>query len=213
MADIVVPGARQAAAGLGGQPSEVIAEFAVAPGDAESGDTEYCLLGPVTVRRGGALVAIPAGLQRTVLAALLLSAGRLVRLDELTEAAWGSAPPPSARVSLQNCVARLRKVLGNEIVGPIVTLPGGYLIVVGPDELDVRRFEAALTAGLAAARAEIWADAARLLREGLGLWRGEPLADIASELLTTREVPRLSELRLQATEARIDADLHLGLAR
>jgi DNA-binding SARP family transcriptional activator len=205
MADIDVPGAHQAAAGLGGRPSEVIAEFAVVPGD-----TEYCLLGPLTVRRGGALVTIPAGRQRTVLAALLLSAGRLVRLDELTEAAWGSAPPPSARVSLQNCVARLRKVLGNEIAGPIVTLPGGYLIVVGPDELDVRRFEAALTAGLAAVRAEIWADAARLLREGLGLWRGEPLADIASELLAMREVPRLSELRLQATEARIDADLHLG---
>jgi DNA-binding SARP family transcriptional activator len=154
------------------------------------------------VRRGGAVVAIPAGRQRTVLAALLLRAGHLVRLDELAEAAWGSAPPPSARVSLQNYVARLRKALGNGIAAPIVSLPGGYLIAVGPDKLDVRRFEAALTAGQAAVRAGRWADAARLLREGLGLWRGE--------LLTMRTVPRLSELRLLATEARIDADLHLG---
>ena len=29
-------------------------------------------------------------------------------------------------------------------------------------------------------------------------------------MLTQREIPRLAELRLQATEARIDADLHLG---
>ena len=180
------------------------------PGDTESGDTEYCLLGPLTVRRGGAVVAIAAGRQRTVLVTLLLRAGHLVRLDELAEAAWGSAPPPSARVSLQNYVARLRKALGNGVAAPIVSLPGGYLIAVGPDKLDVRRFEAALTAGQAAIRAGAWADAARLLREGLGLWRGEPLADIASELLTMRTVPRLSELRLLATEARIDADLHLG---
>ena len=47
-------------------------------------------------------------------------------------------------------------------------------------------------------------------RAALALWRGEPLADVESEVLAAREVPRLAELRLQALEARIDADLHLG---
>ena len=44
----------------------------------------------------------------------------------------------------------------------------------------------------------------------LALWRGEPLADVESDALALREVPRLAELRLQALEVRIDADLHLG---
>jgi DNA-binding SARP family transcriptional activator len=42
------------------------------------------------------------------------------------------------------------------------------------------------------------------------LWRGEPLSDAGSEILAAREVPRLAELRLQALEFRIGADLHLG---
>ena len=55
-----------------------------------------------------------------------------------------------------------------------------------------------------------WAEAAGLLREALGLWRGEPLADVPSQLLRDREVPPLEDQRLQALAARIDADLHLG---
>jgi DNA-binding SARP family transcriptional activator len=74
--------------------------------------TEYCLLGPLVVRRGDVTLPVAPGKQRAVLAALLLSADRVVPLDELTEVLWGSAPPPSARVSLQNHVMRLRKSLG-----------------------------------------------------------------------------------------------------
>src|SRR5579875_2855134 len=40
--------------------------------------------------------------------------------------------------------------------------------------------------------------------------RGGPLADVDSELLALRQAPRLAELRLQALETRIDAELHLG---
>jgi hypothetical protein len=42
------------------------------------------------------------------------------------------------------------------------------------------------------------------------LWRGEPLADTRSEVLAARELPRLTELRLQVLEARIEASLQLG---
>ena len=77
-------------------------------------------------------------------------------------------------------------------------------------ELDVARFEALLGAARAAARDSSWDTAAAEARAALALWRGEPLADVDSELLAAREVPRLAELRLQALETRIDADLHLG---
>jgi len=42
------------------------------------------------------------------------------------------------------------------------------------------------------------------------LWRGVPLADVPSAALRQAEVPRLSELRLAAAEARVEAELRLG---
>jgi DNA-binding SARP family transcriptional activator len=180
------------------------------PGGPVPGETEYCLLGPLVVRRGGVVVPVPPGKQRALLAALLLRAGHRLDIAELTEALWGSQPPPSARVSLQNYVRRLRQTLEDGGGPVVVTQPGGYLIHVGPGALDVDRFESLLTAGRAAARAGAWAEAARDLGAALALWRGEPLADVVSDALTAREVPRLAELRLLAAETRIDAELHLG---
>jgi DNA-binding SARP family transcriptional activator/tetratricopeptide (TPR) repeat protein len=170
--------------------------------------TEFCLLGPLLVRRGGVTLPVAPGKQRAVLAALLLSTDRVVSFDELTEVLWGDAPPPSARVSVQNHVMRLRKALGDG--ARIRTQPHGYEICVGDSELDVSRFEAYLAAARAAARDGSWDAAAEQARAGLALWRGDPLADVESGLLAARDIPRLAELRLQAVEVRLDADLRLG---
>ena len=162
------------------------------------------------VRIGGVVVPVQKGKQRALLAALLLNAGRAVSLDELAEALWGPDPPPSARVTIQNYVMRLRKALGDTGTSRIGTLPSGYAIQADASELDVARFEDLLSAARAAAREERWQDAADQARSAVSLWRGDPLADVGSELLADREVPRLAEMRLQALETRIDADLHLG---
>jgi DNA-binding SARP family transcriptional activator len=171
---------------------------------------EFCLLGPLLVRRGGVVTPVTRAKERAVLAALLLGAGRAVSLDELAEALWGSSPPRSARVTLQNYVRRLRSALADGGGSRISTLPHGYLMSVAAGELDASRFEALQDAAREAAREGAWDQAAAQLRAALALWRGEPLADVPSELLALREVPRLTEMRLQAVEARIDADLHLG---
>jgi DNA-binding SARP family transcriptional activator len=175
-----------------------------------TGETEYGLLGPLAVRRDGAQIPIPPGQQRVLLAALLLQAGRPARVDELGALLWAEHQPASMRLSLQHCVMRLRRSLGADGAQIIVTEPGGYRIRVGPGELDITRFEAALAAGREAARAGSWPEAAAQLAAGLALWRGEPLSGVESDDLAARELPRLAELRLQALEARIDADLHLG---
>jgi DNA-binding SARP family transcriptional activator/tetratricopeptide (TPR) repeat protein len=173
--------------------------------------TEFCLLGPLMVRSDGVAVPVTRGKQRAVLAALLLNAGTVVSLEELAEILWGpEPPPPSARVTVQNYVMRLRKALrdtGNFRIG---TQPHGYAIRVDASELDVTRFETHLGAARAAARDSSWDTAAAEGRAALSLWRGEPLADVDSELLALREGPRLAEMRLQALETRIDADLHVG---
>jgi DNA-binding SARP family transcriptional activator len=162
------------------------------------------------VRISGVVVPVQKGKQRALLAALLLNAGRAVSLDELAEALWGPDPPPSARVTIQNYVMRLRKALGDTGTSRIGTLPSGYAIRVDASELDVARFEDLLSAARAATREGRWQDAADQARSAVSLWRGDPLADVGSELLADREVPRLAEMRLQALETRIDADLHLG---
>ncbi len=72
------------------------------------------------------------------------------------------------------------------------------------------RFEVLLEGARTAARGGSWDAAADQARAALELWRGEPLADVDSQALALREVPRLAELRLQAAELRIEAELRLG---
>jgi DNA-binding SARP family transcriptional activator/tetratricopeptide (TPR) repeat protein len=172
--------------------------------------TEFCLLGPLLVRCGGTLVPVQQGKQRVVLAALLLSANRVVSFDELIETLWGASPPPSARATLRNHVKRLRDALGDADRARIATQPGGYLISVAASELDLSRFESLLGSARAAAQDRSWDRAAGQARAALALWRGEPLVGVESQLLAARELARLTEMWLQAVETRIDADLHLG---
>jgi DNA-binding SARP family transcriptional activator len=169
----------------------------------------FGLLGPLTVHVDGVEAPIPPGKQRVILAALLLDAGRTVAAEELTELLWGSEPPPSAAVTLQNHVKRLRRALG---VGRdrIVTQPGGYLIQVNPGELDVAAMESALASAHQAAQASAWADAAAPASAALAFWRGQPLSGVDSDMLASREIQRLAELRFQARELRIEAGLQLG---
>jgi DNA-binding SARP family transcriptional activator len=173
-------------------------------------EIEFCLLGPLLVRRGGVAVPVPRGKQRVILAMLLLNAGQVVRVDALAEALWGSGPPSSGPVAVQNYVMRLRNTLGDADRDRIITKPSGYLIRVEADELDVSHFEALLGAARAAARDGSWDQAASHAQAAMELWRGEPLTDVVAETLLARETARLAELRLQTLETRIDADLHLG---
>jgi DNA-binding SARP family transcriptional activator/tetratricopeptide (TPR) repeat protein len=171
---------------------------------------EFCLLGSLAVRAGGVPVLVRPGKQRVLLAALLLNANHVVPTDELAEMLWGATQPPSAGVTIRNYVKRLRGALADASRARIGTQGRGYLIMVGADELDVTRFEARLRTAQNAAGVGEWSEAARQATEALALWRGEPLADVESETLIQREVPRLTELRLQALETRIHAEVCLG---
>jgi len=171
---------------------------------------EFCLLGPLVVRSGDAVVPIPQGKQRAVLAVLLVRAGQVVPASELAELIWDGAPPRSARVTLQNYVKRLRQALGESGQTRIRTRDAGYLIEASVGELDLLRFPALCDMGRAAAAKGEWDRAALQLRAALALWRGQPFVDVSCQLLAASETPRLAELRIAALEKRIAADLHLG---
>ena len=87
----------------------------------------------------------------------------------------------------------------------IVTRPPGYALQINGGSLDLARFEQLV----AAARSADAAERAAMLSEALSLWRGPPLADLAFETFA-EQVRRLEELRLDAIEERVDAQLELG---
>jgi DNA-binding SARP family transcriptional activator len=91
----------------------------------------------------------------------------------------------------------------------LVTRPPGYALLVEPDGIDAIRFARLVDRARAILATDPQAAAAQL-RTALSLWRGEPLADFTFEPFAQAEIIRLSELRLAATEHRIDAELALG---
>ena len=146
-------------------------------------------------------VALPGGKPRALLARLLLTPGRVVAADALVADLW-ERPTPSAPKVLQAHVSALRKALGADA---IETRAPGYRL--RDATTDLARFEEL------ADRARDAGDPARrsaLLREALGLWRGEPLAEFRREPFATAAGVRIAELRLAALERRIDAELELG---
>jgi peptide/nickel transport system substrate-binding protein len=168
---------------------------------------EFSVLGPLEVRRDGQAVALGGPKQRALLAMLLLHPNEVVSRDRLIEGLWGERPPTTAVRSLDSHVSRLRTLVGPE---RIERRAPGYLVRVGPDELDLVRFETLLERGRAAAAAGDARAASEALRNALGLWRGDAIADLLYEPFAAREAERLEERRLLAIEERIDADLALG---
>jgi DNA-binding SARP family transcriptional activator len=164
---------------------------------------DFRVLGPLEVTRGDRAVALGGAKQRSLLAMLLLHANQVVSRDRLIDALWGAHPPLTCNKSIQVYVSRLRKATGDN---RLVTQPPGYVLYLEPPEFDLARFER-LVAGARGAPPGL---AAAKLREGLELWRGPALSDLAYEQFAQADIARLEELRLAALEQRIEADLALG---
>ena len=171
------------------------------------------ILGPLEVRdEAGQLVRLGGPRLRALLIRLALDPGRVVAADRLAGDLWpGDGPDPAAPAdsgnALQALVSRLRHAAGPGIVEHRA---GGYLLAVDPGDVDATRFERAVSEGRAALAAGDPGAGAALLRGALDLWRGPALVDVADAAFAAGPVARLEELRLAATEDRIEADLALG---
>jgi DNA-binding SARP family transcriptional activator len=170
------------------------------------GTIEARLLGPFEVARGAAPIPLGPMRQRALLARLLLDANRTVAVDRLVDDLWGEDAPATAVKMIHIYVSRLRKVLPP---GMVVTRGRGYALQISPAAVDLARFERLYEQGRAELAAGSATQAARRLREALGLWRGAALVEFA-EPFAGIESARLEELRLMCLEERIDADLKLG---
>jgi DNA-binding SARP family transcriptional activator len=164
----------------------------------------FRILGPLEIVADGEHVVLPRPKQQELLALLLMRRGETVSTDWLLENLWAGAPPAEARASLQNYVSQLRKALGPDV---LVTRAPGYVLAVKPEQTDVGRFERLVEEGCAAERP---AERAAKLREGLALWRGSALTEAPQSAFAEVEAARLEELRVEAFEDAIDAELALG---
>lgn len=185
---------------------------------------DFRILGPLEVRDGSRPLALGGGRQRALLAILLLHRNEVVSTDRLIDELWGESPPLGARKTLRAYVSRLRRAIGasgasaatsgdsepNPGHGVLLTRGHGYVLEIEPGELDLHTFEWLVRKGRHAAETGNPTQAAILLREADSLWRGRPLADLEFEPFARVEVRRLEDLRLEAVEDRIDADLVLG---
>jgi basic membrane lipoprotein Med (substrate-binding protein (PBP1-ABC) superfamily)/DNA-binding SARP family transcriptional activator len=176
---------------------------------------EFRILGPLEARAGDKVIDLGPHKQRALLALLLIHVDRVVPTDRILDALWGEDAAGKER-ALWVHISRLRSALephraerGESSV--LITRDHGYLVRSEPTSVDARRFEAAV----AEARARLADEpdtASEILRVALDLWRGSALQDFAFDDFASAEIARLDELRLQAVEMRIEADLRQGLA-
>ena len=171
----------------------------------------FGVLGPLRIySEDGVGSPVPVAQHRRLLAILLLRANQTVTFDEIANALWDGDPPAGHRPTVRNYVRLLRRTLGPELAGRLITRAPGYLIEVADDELDMWQFTRLCRRGREAMRAQAWSDAHDQLAAALALWRGPAFADVASRWIQDSEVFPLTELRLQACEWRIEVDLQLG---
>ena len=173
-----------------------------------SGVLDFRILGPLEVVSEDGPIRLGGPKQRATLAILLLNVNRVVSVDRLADDLYAGEAPATAVTQVQRQVSELRKLLGP--AHGIETRVPGYALRLAPERLDLHRFERlAADAGRSLESGDA-ARAADLLRDGLGLWHGSPLADLAYESFAQPAIRRLEEIRLAAVEQRIDAELSLG---
>lgn len=182
-------------------------------------ELDFGLLGPLVVRRAGAVLDPGRRRQRLLLIRLLLADGRAVAPQTLCEELWPQQPGRTvgaAMNSLHAHVSKVRAVLEPQHLRRhatfelLVTEPLGYALRVPPESRDTVRFERSV------AQARLFMDQGRLERvveeaqSALELWRGTAFADAAHHLFAAHETARLEELRQSARETRTTALLMQG---
>jgi DNA-binding SARP family transcriptional activator/DNA-binding XRE family transcriptional regulator len=148
-------------------------------------------LGPLEAWNGGTSLPLGPPARRAVLGLLLIEPGVLVRRDTIIDVLWGAAPPRTAVELVQAHVSRVRRLLdprkdagygdGAGAVdgdGVISFVRGAYRLNLSREQLDLLVFR-----DLAARAAAAWASgeettAIECYDQAVGLWRGDPLADL-----------------------------------
>ncbi len=173
---------------------------------------EFRALGPIELWSAGRRQDLGPARARSILAMLLLAPRAIVPAETLIDRLWDTRPPAKARESLSVYVARLRASL-RQGAGDSVQLigrgRGGYMLEVDPEAVDLHQFRRMRRQADALAAGGDHEHAAGLLREAVGLWRGQALAGIRGDWAAKMR-DALEEERRAAILERVACELELG---
>ncbi|WP_416970850.1 BTAD domain-containing putative transcriptional regulator [Streptomyces sp. 4F14] len=176
----------------------------------------FRVLGPLRLTGPQGVIRLPAGRERVVASQLILNTNKVLSVERLADAVWNYDAPSTARTQIQICISRLRRAFDAAgLYGRIVTSPPGYQLVAEQDEVDLMVFEREVSEALRVIRRratpDTTAEGVALARRALGLFTGEPLADVGSEVVQS-VARQLAQRRLHVLEVCLDAQLDLGQA-
>ena len=177
---------------------------------------EFRVLGQLEAWRDGERLTLGSIKQRSLLALLVIHANQAVSTDQIIDELWGDVPAGDRHNALWIQVSKLRSALEPGRIprsdGTVLTTRcPGYVLHVEPDHVDAYRFELLVGEARACAPSDP-ALSSLMLGEGLALWRGSAYEEFAYESFAQAEIGRLDELRVEAVELRLDADLRCGRA-
>lgn len=187
------------------------------------------VLGPTTLVRDGRPVHLGALKPRALLAALALSAGHPLSVDELVDLVWGPNPPAGAPATLHGYIAELRRALEperppREQPRILRTAGRGYLLDLPQDHLDAGRLARLVLEAVEAGRVIPDADRPSARPEDVGvlvaaldqldraaaLVRGPAYADLGESTRAASERSRIDDLLMTAAEHAAAYRLALG---
>jgi DNA-binding SARP family transcriptional activator/tetratricopeptide (TPR) repeat protein len=169
---------------------------------------EFRVLGQIEALVDGRVLDVGHARQRSVLAALLIEANRVVSVDQLVERVWGSAyAPGDPRSVLRTYLWHLRRALAATQDVALERHAPGYKLVMDERTVDLYRFRDLLTQAETAGDDGKTAD---LIEQALELWRGEPFAGLDTPWINAAR----HNLLLRRQSARLDlTDIRLRLGR
>jgi DNA-binding SARP family transcriptional activator/DNA polymerase III delta prime subunit len=181
-------------------------------GDEAAAATDFRILGPLVVVSSGTELRIATRRMRALMVLLLMGPGRAVPTERLIDQLWDGSAPPQAAVTLRSYISNLRQALGGQegLGGVLVTRAEGYAIDVSPERVDAFRLGVLATQGREMLRQGRTAEALARFEAAVGLWTGDPLADVADHEAAQSTITQLHETYLGAAEGRFEALLRSG---
>lgn len=155
-----------------------------ASGDGAGGVLRLQVLGPMRAWRESAAVPLGGARRRAVLGLLAVQDGMVLSQRALCEALWDGEPPPTAAAMIQSHVSRLRAVMDGRSPARtrqhvLETIGDGYRLRADRIYLDLAESRSLAAQARSALRSGDVAMACGLFEQAVGLWRAEPLADVA----------------------------------
>ena len=169
------------------------------------------VLGPLEVRLGERPIHLGTPKQRTVLALLVLHAGRPVSVSRLVDELWPESAPESAVANVTTYVSRLRRSLSAHGC-ELDRRDAQYVLTAAAGAIDLRRFAESADRGDAAWRAGDVAGAAAHYSGAVRLWRGDLVDGVTAGPELSAARAEWGDRRLAVFERSVRARLRLGYA-